>query len=136
MEEVQTKLNVVFTLYFFLMLLTKTIDQQPLLGFVRASPVGEVFPQRRDDVPQRRDGAARVLDDGVRGRAARLVRHATPPVWLHHTESGQTLQGSFSAVLKPNFATKYSLESSRRDLTQALRFPSLQSQTAKNCRTC
>ena len=100
MEEVQTKLNVVFTLYFFLMLLTKTIDQQPLLGFVRASPVGQVFPQRRDDVPQRRDGAARVLDDGVRGRAARLVRHATPPVWLHHTESGQTLQGSFSAVSK------------------------------------
>ena len=27
-----------------------------------------------------------------------------------HTESGQTLQGSFSAVSKPIFATKYSLE--------------------------
>ena len=25
-------------------------------------------------------------------------------------ESGQTLQGSFSAVSKPNFASKYSLE--------------------------
>ena len=30
------------------------------------------------------------------------------------------LQGSFSAVSKPNFASKYSLESSRRDLHNAL----------------
>ena len=37
-----------------------------------------------------------------------------------YTESGQTLQGSFSAVSKPNFASKYSLESSRRDLHNAL----------------
>ena len=29
-----------------------------------------------------------------------------------YAESGQTLQGSFSAVSKPNFASKYSLESS------------------------
>ena len=27
-----------------------------------------------------------------------------------YAESGQTLQGSFSAVSKPNFASKYSLE--------------------------
>ena len=27
-----------------------------------------------------------------------------------YTKSGQTLQGSFSAVSKPNFASKYSLE--------------------------
>ena len=33
-----------------------------------------------------------------------------------YAESGQTLQGSFSAVLTPIFASKYSLESSRRDL--------------------
>ena len=32
----------------------------------------------------------------------------------------QTLQGSFSAVSKPKFASKYSLESSRRDLHNAL----------------
>ena len=32
----------------------------------------------------------------------------------------QTLEGSFSAVSKPNFASKYSLESSRRDLHNAL----------------
>ena len=37
-----------------------------------------------------------------------------------YAESGQTLQGSFSAVSKPNFASKYSLESSRRDLHNAL----------------
>ena len=33
---------------------------------------------------------------------------------------GQTLQGSFSAVSKPNFASKYPLEISRRDLHNAL----------------
>ena len=32
------------------------------------------------------------------------------------TESGQTLQGSFSAASKPHFASKYAFESSRRDL--------------------
>ena len=32
----------------------------------------------------------------------------------------QTLESSFSAVSKPNFASKYSLESSRRDLHNAL----------------
>ena len=32
----------------------------------------------------------------------------------------RTSQGSFSAVSKPNFASKYSLESSRRDLHKAL----------------
>ena len=31
-----------------------------------------------------------------------------------------TLKGSFSAVSKPNFASKYALESSRRDLHNAL----------------
>ena len=33
---------------------------------------------------------------------------------------GQILQGSFSTVSKPNFASKYALESSRRDLHNAL----------------
>ena len=37
-----------------------------------------------------------------------------------YAESGQTLQGSFSAVSNPNFASKYSLESSRGDLHNAL----------------
>ena len=33
---------------------------------------------------------------------------------------GQTLEGSFSAVQKPNFTSKYAFESSRRDLHNAL----------------
>ena len=37
-----------------------------------------------------------------------------------YTESGQTLPGSFSAVSTPIFASKYALESSRRDLQNAL----------------
>ena len=37
-----------------------------------------------------------------------------------YAESGQTLQGSFSAVSKPKSAIQYSLESSRRDLHNAL----------------
>ena len=45
-----------------------------------------------------------------------------------YTESGQTLQGSLLAVSKPNFASKYSLESSRRDLHNALLCTVLQSQ--------
>ena len=36
------------------------------------------------------------------------------------TESGQTFEGSFSDVSKPNFASKYASESSRRDLQNAL----------------
>ena len=37
-----------------------------------------------------------------------------------YAESGQTLQASFSSVSKPQFATKYALQSSRRDLHNAL----------------
>jgi hypothetical protein len=37
-----------------------------------------------------------------------------------YKESGHTIQGSFAAVSKPNFASKYSLENSRRDLHNAL----------------
>ena len=40
----------------------------------------------------------------------------------------QTLQSSFSAASKPNFASKYSLESSRRDLHSAFLCTALQSQ--------
>ena len=38
-----------------------------------------------------------------------------------YAESGQTLGGSFSAVSKPNFTTKYLCENSRRDLHNTLR---------------
>ena len=40
---------------------------------------------------------------------------------------GQTLQGSFSAVSKPTFASKYAFESSRRDLHKALLCTALKS---------
>ena len=40
----------------------------------------------------------------------------------------QTLEGSFSAVSKPNLANKYAFESSRRDLHNALLSTALQSQ--------
>ena len=49
-----------------------------------------------------------------------------------YTESGQTLKGSFSAVSKPIFATKYSLESSRRDLHNALLCTVLESGVEKS----
>ena len=45
-----------------------------------------------------------------------------------YAESGQTLQSSFSAVSKPNFASKFSLETSRRDLHNALLCTVLQTQ--------
>ena len=43
----------------------------------------------------------------------------------------QTLQGSLSAVSKPNFARKYALESSRRDLHNALLCTVLESNPKK-----
>ena len=42
------------------------------------------------------------------------------PVMLSCHGIRQTLEGSFSAVSKPNFASKYAFESSRRDLHNAL----------------
>ena len=53
---------------------------------------------------------------------------------LLHRSIGQTLEGSFAAVSKPNFATKYAFESSRRDLHSALLCTALQSQLlSKKC---
>ena len=49
-------------------------------------------------------------------------RGACPP------RAKRTLEGSFSAVSKPNFARKYALESSRRDLNNALLCTALQAQ--------
>ena len=52
------------------------------------------------------------------------VRLATlellPMLGLTQLSNYLTLKGSFSAVSKPNFASKYALESSRRDLQYAL----------------
>ena len=51
-----------------------------------------------------------------------LIRHEIPMLTLHVTQLSNylTLEGSFSAVSKPNFASKYALESFRRDLQNAL----------------
>ena len=54
------------------------------------------------------------------------------------TLSGQTLQGSFSAASKPMIATKYALETSRRDLHNTRLRTALQSHffgknSPKNC---
>ena len=43
-----------------------------------------------------------------------------PILGLTQLSNYLTLKGSFSAVSKPNFASKYALESSRRDLQNAL----------------
>ena len=54
-------------------------------------------------------------------RAHRLTSlHTIHRDGTKNTESGQTLQGSFSAVSTPISASKYALESSRRDLHNAL----------------
>ena len=58
------------------------------------------------------------------GRTAGVLRLAP----LVEQLVGQTLQGSFSAVSKPNFARKYTFESSRRDLQNALLCTALLSQ--------
>ena len=58
----------------------------------------------------------------------RCVREAQgPDLGDLYTESGQTLEGSFSTVSTPIFATKYSLESSSRDLHNTLLCTALQS---------
>ena len=64
-----------------------------------------------------RDGLLELVDrHGLVRREQVAVLHLVDL----YAESGQTLQSSFSAVSKPNFASKYSLESSRRDLQNAL----------------
>ena len=55
------------------------------------------------------------------------ARRGRPSSCRADTAARQTLQGSFSAVSKRNFASKYSLESFRRDLHNALRSTALQS---------
>ena len=63
-------------------------------------------------------------------RTPQQVRLARPlrPDWPSRHGMRQTLQGSFSAVSKQNFASKYAFESSRRDLHNALLCTALQSQ--------
>ena len=68
-----------------------------------------------------RGGRRRRPPGGAHARRAALgslVRQISAVLSCHGIR--QTLQGSFSAVSKPNFASKYAFESSRRDLHNAL----------------
>ena len=65
--------------------------------------------------------------DSTVKKLRRRALYMTRPKDLY-AESGQTLQGSLSAVSKPNFARNYALESSRRDLHNALLCTVLSSQ--------
>ena len=49
-----------------------------------------------------------------------LIILCIPMLGLTQLSNYLTLKGSFSAVSKPNFASRYALESSRRDLQNAL----------------
>ena len=66
-----------------------------------------------------------------------FARCSEPDLWRGGGWGGgfflirQTLESSFSAVSKPNFARKYSLESSRRDLHTALLCTVLESNPKK-----
>ena len=62
------------------------------------------------------------LEDAARVRSLHVLRRQG---------RGQRPRGSFSAVSKPNFARKYPLESSRRDLHNALLCAVLESEIEK-----
>ena len=68
-----------------------------------------ILSAERDNTPRGQ------LETRVRGRNLRD----------RYTESGQTLQGSFAAVSKHNFASEYSCESTRRDLQSQCFFHNL-----------
>ena len=75
--------------------------------------------QRTRRAPQRRRRRRRWRGGTTRGRAGGGGPRAygCPPTQsICVTSVWQTLEGSFSAVSKPNFATKAPLESSQRDL--------------------
>ena len=77
------------------------------------------FPPERLDIVVLEEQAEPIAEGGT---AKLLVRDLQRQANLGdlYAESGQTSQGSFSAVSKPKFASKYAFESSRRDLHNAL----------------
>ena len=72
------------------------------------------------------------LPDELHQRKELVEADLARAVFVHlgdlYAESGQTLQGTFSAVSKPNFASTYALERSRRDLHNALLCTGLKAQ--------
>ena len=104
----------------------------------------KVCPDRIVSLPRSSQRLSSGRADRARGgrgagggpRAAREGTEPVPsrdgvPASRERARSGhgmrQTLQGSFSAVSKPNFARKYAFESSRRDLHNALLCTALKS---------
>ena len=78
--------------------------------------------QRFVHEPGKPDAAVDIKRLFARCSAAVAGRPASTPAAMMLSCHGirQTLEGSFSAVSKPNFASKYAFESSRRDLHNAL----------------
>ena len=96
-----------------------------LTKICNANPSGTPAAGRRPRTISERSAACGILPAPLREvvRGLRAVRSI-----------GQTLQGSFSAVSKPNFVSKYAFESSRRDLHNALLCTALKSHFfVKNC---
>ena len=114
---------------------------QPKTSFKKSRVLSFLLPSRA--------GPTSRLSKSVHGlrpalpRTARLRRRsAAAPVRADAPDRGdvQTLQGSFSAVSKPIFASKYAFESSRRDIHIALLRTPLKSHFLnfflKNARIC
>ena len=80
----------------------------------RTSPL-QFAASRSATAPRLRPRTSPVHKGVRRGRHRRRLRHRRGRR-EENAASGQTLGGSFSAVSKPNFASKYSFESSWRDL--------------------
>ena len=95
----------------------KGIARQDLEFFFSSPASASVYWERTTDLDGA-DAGGRVAG-GHAGPRARAVLLAAP-VPGACAQLRRTLQGSFSAVSKPNFASKYAFESSRRDLHNAL----------------
>ena len=94
----------------------------------------DIFTDRRSEREFRPEGLHRLLLHDLL-RLLRALSHGDQLSELASSHRAHqlggllsgTVQGSFSAVSKPNFASKYAFESSRRDLHDALLCTALQS---------
>ena len=72
--------------------------------------------------------ALRIYRNQFGRRKGRETPWGSVRIIIYTRRAGKLHRDPFSAASKPNFATKYSLESSRRDLHSALRSTTFQSQ--------
>ena len=89
-----------------------------------------IFPKRRalEEIRVRRVFCHLLFADLVERDVPQHLIRGPLDLGDLYAESGQTLQRSLSAVIEANFARKYAMESSRRDLHNALFCTALQSQ--------